>query len=426
MQKQTMPVTVTKVITVMSLVIFGSAVAPDAIAQVDERAKEQADTAAYFEKVHDALEDALGVYQDQEKRPKGDDLAFYDFLSKTKESQQKKVDRYLEAAATGLGISKINDRRNRIMDMRKSIANSRQDVSTFRRKRISAPEKTYNPLSVTKSGYDSKITSAEETIKQAEESIAAEKQRLVDDMKKIGMTIKPADVDILLDSITGDEFVRISIMFNNAKDFAGELERLTNESGEDLDAAKKYYGVYLMLLKSIDLMQNEFIKTVDDEYYPKLDQYAEKARENIKQAEEAISQGGSREILENNIDNNQLTYDAAMYYKQSLARQKYEMIKANESCKRNIITAVNTYRTAALSKELSSLIATSRRAFDSITKLSVPDLRPFENAKMKDEFSRLTKEIRKESFLSSSFILHANGASKCPQRPCLANRFRYD
>ena len=84
-----------------------------------------------------------------------------------------------------------------------------------------------------------------------------------------------------------------------------------------------------------------------------------------------------------------------MYYKQSLARQKYEMIKANESCKRNIITAVNTYRTAALSKELSSLIATSRRAFDSITKLSVPDLRPFENAKMKDEFSRLTKEIRK-------------------------------
>ena len=389
--KRTMRITI---VTVLSMIVFGSAIAP-AFAQVDERAKEQADTAAYFEKVHDALEDALGVYQDQETRPKGDDLAFYDFLSKTKESQQKKVDRYLEAAAEGLGISKINDRRNRIMDMRKAIADSRQDVSVYRRKRISAPEKSYNPLSVTKSGYDSKITTAEETIKQAEESIAAEKQRLVDDMKKIGMTIKPADVDILLDSITGDEFVRISIMFNNAKNFAGELERLTNESGEDLDAAKKYYGVYLMLLKSIDLMQNEFIKTVDDEYYPKLNQYAEKARENIKQAEEAISQGGSREILENNIDNNQLTYDAAMYYKQSLARQKYEMIKANESCKRNIITAVNTYRTAALSKELSSLIATSRRAFDSITKLSVPDLRPFENAKMKDEFSRLTKEIRK-------------------------------
>lgn len=373
---------------------------PAVVAQVDESksaksAREQRDTSAYFEQVHGALENALGVFQDQEKRPKGDDLAFYDFLSKTKESQQKKVDRYLEVAAEALGISKINERRDRIMDLRKKIAASRENVATYRRKKISAPEKTYNPLVVSKSGYDGKITSETEKISEFENAIGAEKQRLVDDMKKIGMTIKPADVDILLDSITGDEFVRISIIFNNAKNFAGELERLTNESGEDLDTAKKYYGVYLMLLKSIDRMQTEFIRTVDDEYYPKLDLYAEKAREIIKQAQDAIDQGGNREILENNILNSQLTFEAAQYYKKSLTRQKYEMMKANESCKKNILTAVNTYRTAALSKELSSLIATSRRAFDSITKLSVPDLRPFENAKLKDEFSRLTKEIRK-------------------------------
>lgn len=367
-------------------------------AQVDESKsanRDQRDTSAYFEQVHGALENALDVFQDQEQRPKGDDLAFYDFLSKTKESQQKKVDRYLEVAAEALGISKINERRDRIMQLRKKIGSSRENVATYRRKRISAPEKTYNPLVVSKSGYDSKITSETENISEFENAIGAEKQRLVDDMKKIGMTIKPADVDVLLDSITGDEFVRISIIFNNAKDFASELERLTNESGEDLDTAKKYYGVYLMLLKSIDRMQTEFIRTVDDEYYPKLDQYAEKARENMKQAEDAIDQGGNREILENNVYNNQLTFEAAQYYKKSLSRQKYEMMKANESCKKNILTAVNTYRTAALSKELSSLIATSRRAFDSITKLSVPDLRPFENAKLKDEFSRLTKEIRK-------------------------------
>lgn len=390
----------TSVAILLSTMLISTSAALATFVQVDEsksagNEKAQKDTSAYFERVHGALENALDVFQDQEKRPKGDELAFYDFLSKTKESQQKKVDRYLEVAAEALGISKINDRRDRILELRKKIASSRENVATYRRKKISAPEKTYNPLIVSKSGFDGKITAETENISEFEDAIAAEKQRLVDDMKKIGMTIKPDDVDVLLDSITGDEFVRITIIFNNAKDFAGELERLTNESGEDLDTAKKYYGVYLMLLKSIDRMQTEFIRTVDDEYYPKLDQYAEKARENMKQAEDAIDQGGNREILENNIYNSQLTYEAAQYYKKSLARQKYEMMKANESCKRNILTAVNTYRTAALSKELSSLIATSRRAFDSITKLSVPDLRPFENAKLKDEFSRLTQEIRK-------------------------------
>ena len=70
------------------------------------------------------------------------------------------------------------------------------------------------------------------------------------------------------------------------------------------------------------------------------------------------------------------------------------MQRANEKIKGNILTATNTYKTAALSKDIASLISGSRRAFNSITALSVPDLRPFENAKLKDEFSRLAKEIQ--------------------------------
>ena len=54
------------------------------------------------------------------------------------------------------------------------------------------------------------------------------------------MDLDSDSIDNLLESITGDEFVRVSIIFDNAKTFAAELERLTNETGEDLEAAKKY------------------------------------------------------------------------------------------------------------------------------------------------------------------------------------------
>jgi hypothetical protein len=40
-------------------------------------------------------------------------------------------------------------------------------------------------------------------------------------------------------------------------------------------------------------------------------------------------------------------------------------------------------------------MAVSRRAFDAISGLSVPDLRPFKNEKMKDAYSQLTRELRK-------------------------------
>ena len=70
-------------------------------------------------------------------------------------------------------------------------------------------------------------------------------------------------------------------------------------------------------------------------------------------------------------------------------------MNANLECRRNILTAVNTYRTAALSKDVASLMATSRRAFDAITNLTVPDLKPFENLKVKEAFLEITKDLRK-------------------------------
>ncbi len=364
--------------------------------QTDEvRAQEQEDVQRFFEDAHGALDDALKLFDDAQERPEEDDLRFYDFLSRTKESQERKVEGYLDVAGEALGISSISDRRQLIADMRQKISDTRRDITVFQRKRISAPDKTYNPLITTKSGYDKKIQTGKEDIIEAEHNITVAKQQLVRDLNRIGMKLDPESIDNLLESITGDEFVRVSIIFDNAKNFAAELERLTNESGEDLEAAKKYYGVYLMLLKTVSRLQEKFVENVDNEYYPKLDEFSEKARANIKEAKRAIELGGDRSVLENNIESNQLTYDAAVFYKEGLAHQKHQMMMANLETKKNILTAANTYKTVALSKDVAALMAVSRRAFDAINGLSVPDLRPFKNEKMRDAYSNLTRELRK-------------------------------
>lgn len=364
--------------------------------QTDEiRQQEQKDLEAFFEKAHGPLDAALNLFDDAQRRPEEDDLAFYDFLSRTKESQERKVEGYLDAAGEALGISSISKRRIKISKLREQIADSRRDLTIYKRKRISAPDSTYNPLIVTKSGYDKKIQSANDTIAQSEQEIIAEKEQLIKDLNRIGMKLDPESIDNLLESITGDEFVRVSIIFDNAKQFAAELERLTNESGEDLEAAKKYYGVYLMLLKTVSRLQEKFVENVDNEYYPKLDEFAGKARKNINEAKRAIELGGDETVLRNNIASNQLTYDAATFYKEGLAHQKHQMMMANLECKKNILTAANTYKTVALSKDVAALMAVSRRAFDSISGLSVPDLRPFQNEKMKEAFSQMTRELRK-------------------------------
>ncbi len=378
--------------------VFGLVIAApsSAVAQTDEvEAQEKKDIEAFFEDAHESLDAALELFDDAQRRPEEDDLAFYDFLSRTKESQERKVEGYLDAAGEALGISSISDRRNKIAELREKIADTRRDLTIYQRKRISAPDKALNPLIVTKSGYDKKIQNGKDDIIQAERDIAVEKEKLIEDLNRIGMKLDPESIDNLLESITGDEFVRVSIIFDNAKQFAAELERLTNESGEDLEAAKKYYGVYLMLLKTVSRLQEKFVENVDSEYYPKLDKFAEVARSNINEAKRAIELGGDETVLRSNIDSNQLTYDAANFYKQGLAHQKHQMMMANLETKKNILTAANTYKTVALSKDVAALMAVSRRAFDSISGLSVPDLRPFQNEKMKEAFGQMTRELRK-------------------------------
>ena len=316
-------------------------------------------------------------------------------MSPTKESEELKIESYLDAAAGALGISSISDRRNRISDIRGEIKATREDLTVYQRKIISAPLKSYNPLAVTESGYQKKIDAANEKIVLLEQTIDEEKIQLVKELQRIGMKLDAEKIDMLLESITGDEFVRVSIIFDNAKAFALELEKLTVQTGEDLEAAKKYYGVYLMLLKTVERLQNKFVENVDDVYYPKLEEFAEKAKQNIADAKRAINAGADATVLENNIDSNQLTFDAAQSYKQVLAQQKHQMAVANLECKKSILTAENTYNTVALSKDVASLLATSRRAFDSISNLAVPDLRPFENLKMREAFGKLTEELRK-------------------------------
>ena len=357
--------------------------------------QKEAETNRFFEKAHGALNEALGAFEAQEGLPEKKDLPFFDIMSPTKESEELKIEGYLDAAAGALGISSISDRRNRISDIRGEIKATREDLTVYQRKIISAPLKSYNPLAVTESGYQKKIDAANEKIVLLEQTIDEEKIQLVQELQRIGMKLDAEKIDMLLESITGDEFVRVSIIFDNAKAFALELEKLTVQTGEDLEAAKKYYGVYLMLLKTVERLQNKFVENVDDVYYPKLEEFAEKAKQNIADAKRAINAGADATVLENNIDSNQLTFDAAQSYKQVLAQQKHQMAVANLECKKSILTAENTYNTVALSKDVASLLATSRRAFDSISNLAVPDLRPFENLKMREAFGKLTEELRK-------------------------------
>ena len=122
-----------------------------ACAQIEELAEQKkAETDRFFEEAHSALDSALEFFDGKDKLPGEQEQWFYEFLAANKESHERKIEGYLDEAAEALGLSSISDRRVRIAELRKKMAAQRRNITVYQRKKISAPEKTYNPLSVTK------------------------------------------------------------------------------------------------------------------------------------------------------------------------------------------------------------------------------------------------------------------------------------
>ncbi len=198
--------------------------------------------------------------------------------------------------------------------------------------------------------------------------------------------------------MVGDDLIQMGVAFHNLKAITAQLERLTQESGEDLMAARRYYGMYTVLLRVLERMHGQLIQEVDQRYLPEIDAISGRTRDLLTQTQALQRQArGRREILQANIEAQEFTLRAARDYRNYLLEQRAHVARARKRLAQDIVVATNTYETVKVSGELVDLMQSSQRLLDNLRSLEVPPLRTFENLEMKREFDRLTLRLQGES-----------------------------
>jgi hypothetical protein len=184
-------------------------------------------------------------------------------------------------------------------------------------------------------------------------------------------------------------------VFENVKAVTGQLEHLVEESGEDLQSARRYYGMYVVLLRSLYEMHQHVESAINEQYLPQIDQIIERARELSAETLRLKERSPQRaQLLAANLDAQRLTIEAAGIYRRYLVEQAQQVGKARAELAADIATAWNTYETVRVSGELVDLVRTSQRLLDGLLDRQVPALRPFENREMQREFEKLTAQLR--------------------------------
>ncbi|MEW6237442.1 MAG: hypothetical protein AB1656_18830 [Candidatus Omnitrophota bacterium] len=350
-----------------------------------------------FGKLLPKLESALEMKDLHETLPKRTLI-----YGKDQKTNQEEINVMLDQAIEVLNISDVNEDRVAIRDLQKRIKEAYISIARYREQRLSAPPKEtlgmlgkMNPLQKSKEDYDALIAGEEGNIAGYQEKIGEIKSNFTRKLQEIGLSIAEEGVNSLLDSVVGDDFIKLCNVFDNLKKVVAQLQQLTEDSGESLEIAKRYYGMYVILNEILDRIQKQYIGSITGEYIPALQEFIQSAKNNIEEAKRLAAENGEyKERLNTNIDSNQLTIEASEKYIDYLRRQADEIAKENAEVVKNAALANNTYKTVKVSGGVAVLIQDGRQWFEALMKLKMPELRGFENKVLKQEFLRLTEEMR--------------------------------
>jgi len=341
-----------------------------------------------WDQVLPTLGETLELQERQNELPEsawfGDDRA----------SNQEAIDALLDEAVAVLSTSDVQLYRERIRILQSEIAKTRQIIADERRRRVSAPDRSMVKRTV--EDFDEAIKEHEASIARDEEELRRVRSAFAADLRKLGLALTDEQVELLLSTVVGDNLTDLGIVLDNVKAITTQLEKLVQESGEDLQSARRYYGMYVVLLKSLNQMHLQIEQAIAARYVPQIDSIIARAKGLAVDTRVLQKQSPDKaELLAANLSAQQLTIQAAGIYRQYLLDQGHQVAAARQELERDIAAAWNTYETVRVSGELAGLVRSSGKLLDGLLDRQIPPLRPFRNLEMKREFEKLTKQLRR-------------------------------
>jgi hypothetical protein len=344
--------------------------------------------AQVWNKVTPTLNKVLFLEKEQETLPESA------WFGRDQQENQSEINNLLDEAVTILSISHTAQTRERIYALEQKIREMKQKISQYRQEQVSAPIRSTWKMTV--ADYEEKIQQLTKLINQSNTTIAQLKTQFAQELSDKGLFITQEQLDVLLSSVVGDDIIQSSIVYDNVKQISQQLMDLTVKSGEDIETSQRYYGMYTVLLKTLQYMQHTFINNIDEKYLPKIAQITANVQDLTATTQNFLRGNldeNRRQHLLANLEAQNLTFKTAMLYKQHLIKQRRKIIIARDKTASDLQIAQNTYKTVRVSGELINLLRTSQKYFDALLNIQVPELLVFENMQMKQEFAILTKKL---------------------------------
>lgn len=337
------------------------------------------------------LDDALGRLDEAEYLP--DER----LIGNDRSKNDRKIDSILEEVVAILGDSEASNIRAEIMALRERIASRRAKLALLQERRVSAPSEG-GLLNRGKDDLDETIESETEAMVSDERALASLEDDFVSAMKKSGVNGSDESIRGMLAGVTADDIVAMQGVYLNVRFFADKLTELMESSSDDISVAKRYYGIYALLIRTCLVMNERFVEKIENRYIPELNDMETSAEglaaEMGAQMDDPSLTSSQRALLRSNLDSTAITLRVIEAYRGYLEEQRDFALKNVDAFGRDYGVAYNAYRTMRLARGLLDLVKANRKDFDALASLEIPDVVVFSNDRLKKEFIAITEGLK--------------------------------
>ena len=335
------------------------------------------------------LEEVLSLQEKQDNLP--DESWFGD----NKIKNQEKINKILDKIVEILSVSNIPNYREQVSDLHKRIAQAKEKIIELRENKDHAPEASL--VHKTVDDYARLIEEQESALAKYNQGLVNLQQQYAQELKKIGIDLDDQTLELISKNIhvSGDLYVDLSIIIHQVNILLEKLEVRVNETKEELQHAKRYYGLYVIVLKTLYYAQEEVERRLQDQYIAGIDgiidelnRIVEDTKNKIQQFPELTTQFFTL------IDQQKFSIKVAQAYREELVYYRSEIAKARNDLKKDIALAWQTYKTVRVVGELSNIINQSQALLEKLGHLQVPKFRLFENIKIEQEYESITQRLR--------------------------------
>jgi len=307
------------------------------------------------------------------------------------DSNASRINALLDEAA-GILVGN-NALRVQVRHLAQVMSDNRRAITDLKRRRMAAPSDSLWRKTV--QDIEDEIAERERVLTEQQKELERVRRMTAAELRDMGLDIDAEGLEFLLSTVVGDDVLDMTLAFEQVRRLTEQLEALTSGGREDLPTARRYYGMYTVLLEILDHMNATMIDSIEQNYLPRIAAIGERARDLRQQTRELQAHAPSA-VLQANLEAQQLTIDAAGSYADYLQRQRQQLLTSRQRLSLDLAVARNTYETVKMSGDLVALMEDSQLLLDSLFRLQVPPLRAFENAEMKREFQRLTSTLRED------------------------------